>query len=71
LNKTRAEIEKLKREKDELREQVVLEKEMEFSEKLKEVKLNMKKQADEESALKIQELEKQLEDQKNLAAEMK
>jgi hypothetical protein len=71
LNKTKAEIEKLKREKDELRDLVVLEKEKEFSEKLKEEKIKIKKQVDDASTMKIKELEKQLEDQKNLAEEMK
>ena len=71
FNKAKAEIEKLKREKDELRDAVVLEKEIEFSDKLKEEKAKLKKQADEASALKIKELEKQLDDQKNLVDEMK
>lgn len=71
LNKALVEIEKLKREKEELRDKVALEKEIEFSEKLKDEKLKIKRQADEASALKIKELEKQLEDQKNLAEEMK
>lgn len=71
LNKTKAEIEKLKREKDELRDLVALEKEKEFSEKLKEEKIKIKKQVDDASTMKIKELEKQLEDQKNLAEEMK
>ncbi|MEO5645830.1 MAG: DUF2130 domain-containing protein [Bacteroidia bacterium] len=71
LNKTKAEVEKLKREKDELRDTVVLEKEKEFSEKLKDEKIKIKKQADEASTMKIKELEKQLEVQKELAEEMK
>ena len=71
LNKTKAEVEKLKREKDELRDQVTLEKEQEFSEKLKDEKVKIKRQVDGESTLKIKELEKQLEDQKKLAEEMR
>lgn len=71
LNKTKAEVEKLKREKEELRDLVILEKEKEFTEKLKDEKLKIKKQADETSEMKIKELEKQLEDQKKLAEEMK
>lgn len=71
LNKTKAEIERLKREKDEIQDKVVLEKEQEFSEKLKEERLKIKKQSDEASALKIKELEKQLKDAKYLAEEMK
>lgn len=71
FNKALAEIERLKREKDELRDAVSLEKEIEFSEKLKDEKLKIKRQSDETAALKIKELEKQLEDQKILAEEMK
>ena len=71
LNRVKLEIEKLKREKDELRDQVSLEKEKEYSEKIKEEKIKIKKQVDAESILKIKELEKQLEDQKKLAEEMK
>lgn len=71
LNKTKAEIERLKREKDELRDQVILEKETEFSEILKDAKAKARQQADDDSALKIKELEKQLGDQKKLAEEMK
>lgn len=71
LNKTKAEVEKLKREKDELRDQVALEKEKEFSDKLIEEKQKIKKQSDEENTLKIKELEKKLEDQTKLAEEMK
>ncbi len=71
LNQTKAEVERLKREKDEVRDLVVLEKEKEFSEKLRSEKLIIKQQADENSSLKIKELEKQLDDQKKLAEEMK
>lgn len=71
LNKTKAEIEKLKREKDELRDEVALEKEKEYSEKLKQERVKLQKQIDESSNLKIRELEKQLDDQKKLAEEMK
>ena len=71
LNQTKAEVERLKREKDEVRDVVVLEKEKEFSEKLRSEKLIIKQQADENSSLKIKELEKQLDDQKKLAEEMK
>lgn len=70
LNKSKAEIEKLKREKDELRDSILFEKEKEYSEKLKEEKSKIQKQSDEVSFLKIKELEKQLEDQKKLAEEM-
>jgi hypothetical protein len=71
LNKTKAENERLKREKDELRDQVVLEKEKEFGEKLNLEKQKIKKQAEDENVLKIKELEKKLDDQTKLAEEMK
>lgn len=71
LNKTKAEIEKLKREKEELREIVEFEKEKEFSKRIQEEKIKIKKQVEESSVLKIKELEKQLEDQKALVEEMK
>jgi hypothetical protein len=71
LNKTKAEVERLKREHQELREQVSFEKEKEFSEKLRDEKLRIRKQADEENVMKIKELEKQLADQKELAEEMR
>lgn len=71
LNKTRAEVEKLKREKEEMREQISFEKEKEYSEKVKIEKLKIRKQVDEENAMKLKELEKQLADQKELAEEMK
>lgn len=71
LNKTKAEIERLKREKEELRDQMELEKEKAISEKSQEIKAKVRKEADEENYLKIKELEKQLEDQKKLAEEMK
>ena len=71
FNKAKAEIEKLKREKDELRDVIGYEKEKEFSEKLNEEKLKFKKQAEEASTMKIKELEKQLDAQKILVDEMK
>jgi len=71
LNKTKAEIEKLKREKEEMRDQVSLEKEKEYSEKIKNEKQKIRKQVDEENSMKNKELQKQLEDQKELAEEMK
>lgn len=62
LNKTRAEIEKLKREKEEIRDQIVLAKEKEYSEKLKAEKLKIAKQIDEENILKIKEKDKIIEE---------
>ena len=71
LNKTRAEIEQLKREKDELQGKIEAEKEVEFSNKLKEEKAKIQRQVDESSNLKIRELENQLNVQIELAKEMK
>jgi hypothetical protein len=69
LKKKEAEIEKLKREKNELRETIILEKEQEFTQKLNEEKKKIKQRAEEEHILKIRELERQLEEQKRLAEE--
>jgi hypothetical protein len=71
LNRTKAEVEKLKREKDEVTEQVSLAKEKEFSEKIKNEKLKIRKQVDEENEMRFKEYEKQLADQKELTEEMK
>jgi hypothetical protein len=71
LNKTKAEIEKLRREKEELGDQIALEKEREFSEKLKNEKLKIKKQVDEENTLKIKEKDKVIEDLKTQLEEAK
>ncbi len=70
LNQTKADLLLLQREKEELRGQVVLEKEREFSEKLVEERLKIQRQVDENAQMKLKELQKQLEDQKNLALEM-
>lgn len=69
FNKTKAEVERLKRENNEQAEKIALEKEKEFSQKLTEEKKKIKQQAEEENTLKIRELEKQLEDQKEIAKE--
>ena len=71
LNKTKAEVERLRREKEELREEIVLEKEIELTEKLKAERARIRCNVEEEYTFKMRELEKQLEDQKELAAEMK
>jgi len=71
LNQTKADLMRLEREKEELRGQVVLEKEREFSEKLTTERLKIQQQVDENAELKIKELQKQLDEQKELAVEMK
>ncbi len=71
LNTTKAEVERLRREQEGLREEISLEKEIEFSELLKAEKTRIRTGVEEEFTFKLRELEKQLEDQKELAAEMK
>ena len=71
LNKSKAEIERLKREKDELRDSIVLEQEKAFSDKLKVARLKIKTEVGEESALIVKELEMKIEAQNKLVAEMK
>lgn len=71
LNKTKADLMRLEREKEELRGQVTLEKEREFLEKLSEERLIIKRQADEQSELKIKEIQKKMDDQTSLVDEMK
>jgi len=64
LNKVKADLIKLQREKEELREQIILEKEKEFSEKLKAEKGKIQRQIEEANLLKIREKEKIIEDLK-------
>ncbi|MCL2007359.1 MAG: DUF2130 domain-containing protein [Treponema sp.] len=82
LNKTRAELERLKLEKDEIESAITAAKDAELSKKLKEEREvhrtfletereRIKKEATDENLLKIEELRKKLEDQTALAEEMK
>jgi hypothetical protein len=71
FNKAKADIARLEREKDELRDLVALEKDREFSDKLKAEKLKIQKQVDDVTNLKIKELQLKLEEQTRLADEMK
>jgi len=86
LNKTKIEIEQLKRDKDELASKITLEKEKELNEKLKIEKEKIQKftqdkfneefektkeKIEAEFLLKIKEKEKIIEDQKRLTEEMK
>lgn len=64
LNKAKADIERLKREKEELSELITLEKEKELTERLKNEKLRIRKQVDDENYLKIKEKEKIIDDLK-------
>jgi hypothetical protein len=82
LNKTRAELEALRLEKEEIEYRIAAAKDAEFSKKIKDEREShkallenererIKKEAAEENALKIDELKKKLEVQTNLADEMK
>lgn len=71
LHKTKAELAKITREKDELKEAIEAEAEATFSQLLIEEKTKIKKQESEKTELVIESLKKQLEDQKQLTEEMK
>jgi hypothetical protein len=71
LNRTKAEIEILKREKDELKEAVEAEAQRKMNETLISEKERIRKSEEERNELRIKELQKQLEDQKKLTEEMK
>jgi hypothetical protein len=71
LNRSKAEIEKLKREKDEMRELVEAESQKKLNELLFAEKDKIRKAEEDRSELRFKELQKQLEDQKKLTEEMK
>lgn len=71
LNKTKGEIEKLKREKDELKEAIEAEAQKALNQKLSEEKERIRKSEQEKNELVVKELQKQLEDQRKLTEEMK
>ncbi len=71
LNKAKAEILRLTREKEELRDQITLEKEKELTEKLAEQKSKVKKQVEEEHLLTIREKEKIINDLREQLEEAK
>jgi hypothetical protein len=71
LSRSKAEIERLKREKDELKESVMAEAEQILNQKLVEEKEKIRKVEQDRNELSIKELQKQLEDQKRLTEEMK
>lgn len=62
LNKTKAEIERLKREKDELADKISMEKEVEFSSKLNNEKQKIRRLVEDETLMKMKEREKVIED---------
>jgi hypothetical protein len=71
LSRSKAEIEKLKREKDELKESVLADAERILNQKLIEEKEKIRKVEQDRNELAIKELHKQLDDQKRLTEEMK
>lgn len=71
LYKTKGEIEKLKREKDELKEAIEAEAQKTLNQKLTEEKSKIQKSEQEKNELVVRELQKQLEDQRKLTEEMK
>ncbi len=70
LNKSKAEISKLKREKDELRDSILAETQAALNKELDEEKIKIRQSEHEKSELAIKELEKKLADQKKLTEEM-
>ncbi len=71
LNKTKAEIERLRREKEELADKISLEKEVEFSDKLKDERSKITKQVEDSISMKLKEREKVIEDLKTQLDEAK
>ena len=71
LNKTRAEVEKLKREKDEIKTQVEADAAKRLNVQINEEKEKIRKSEEDKNELRFKELMKQLEDQKRLTEEMK
>lgn len=71
LNKLKADNARLEREKEEMKESILAQTQKEFNQTLIEEKQKLQKTAEEKFELKIQELQKQLDDQKKLTEEMK
>ena len=71
LNRTKAEIEKLKREKGELKDAIEAEAQKKLNEALLAEREIIKKTEEDRNELRFKELKKQLEDQKKLTEEMK
>jgi hypothetical protein len=71
LNRTKAEVEKLKREKGELKEAAEAEAQKRLNETLIFEKEKIRKGEEEKNELRFKEMQKQLEDQKKLTEEMK
>jgi hypothetical protein len=71
LNRSLAEIERLKREKDELKEAIEAEAQKSFTLKLNEERERIRKAEQDKNELHLKELQKQLDDQRRLTEEMK
>jgi hypothetical protein len=71
LNRTKAEIEKIKREKNELKETLEAENAKKLNQQIAEEKDRIRKSEQDKNELVVKELQKQLEDQKKLTEEMK
>lgn len=71
LNRARAEVEKIKREKEELKESLEAEAQQKLSQQLAEEKERIRKAEQDKNEMALLELRKQLEDQKRLTEEMK
>ena len=69
LNQAKTEVERLRREKAELRDEISLEKERELTEQLRIEKAKMRVNVEDEFTFKVKELEKKLEDQHRDLAE--
>lgn len=71
LSRSKAEIERLKREKEELKESLMADAERLLNQRLIEEKDKIRKTEQDRNELALKELQKQLEDQKRLTEEMK
>jgi len=71
LNASKAEILRLKREKDELKEAIEAESQKKLNQQIAEEKEKIRKQEQENNELKLKELQKKLDDQVKLTEEMK
>jgi hypothetical protein len=71
LSKSKAEIEKLKREKAEMKESVEAESQVKLNIQLLEEKEKIRKSEEDKNEMRFKEMQKQLEDQKRLTEEMK
>ncbi len=71
LNRTRAELEKIRREKEEMKLAIEADAQRQLNEALQVERDRIRKSEEDRNELRIRELQKQLEDQKKLTEEMK